>query len=177
MRNSIFLFVAALFVSCLFACVGKDPVKPSARLYGQWNLRQQKTELYIDGVKQTDTLIVASSNSSGQLFFKDNGTYTSGSLYTSGTGVGTIQAQSTTNGTYSFNGSELMLSSTIAGLFDGAAFSNTTGTVVITPISHSTRVDELTSSTLILHAEFVYTITLDGSTQSRKVEADYVYTK
>src|ERR1700754_1952267 len=100
MRKLYVLTAAVLVVTCLFACNKEN--NPAATITGKWNLQQQNSVQYVDGVKTIDTILLASSNNASNINFSKDGTYTSLSTFTSIDNDlgGTAASSSETSGTY-----------------------------------------------------------------------------
>ena len=166
MRKIYFLFVLALMVCILSSCQkdsngGSIVISPSKLIVGKWNLQKENASLAINGVTQVDTSFSTSSYNRGYAQFNSDNTFVSvgyseqpiniGSL--SGGTSGVVTRDSTT-GIYSFSNSSLTLNAPIAGFgsYGGGAFgSTTTDLPVISNISKSVHITQLTASNLTLH--------------------------
>jgi len=182
MRKLYFLTVAFLVMTCLFAC--KKENNPAATITGKWNLQQQNSVQYVDGVKTIDTILFASSNNASNINFSKDGTYTSLSVFTSidNNLGGTAASSNQQSGTYNYSGSSFSLSSGVAGFNNFIGFFATTMTAesttpAITPISYVTKVVQLTSSKLTLHTETNFTGTYNSVSKTYKVVYDLYYTR
>lgn len=193
MNKLYYLIIVCLLVCGLSACQhgSGNNVAPnaSALIVGKWNLQQQKTVQYINGVVGTDTTFVATVSSNANLKFNSNGTYNSASHYvaqaglpyTLNNGTTVVAANDTTFGTYSIGNTELKLSSIVAG-FINAGFAYGTTTIATTLptfalVSNTSQINALTSSKLNIHSEVIYTATTNSITTTYKNEFDYYYTK
>jgi hypothetical protein len=177
----LFLFISLVLFSCK---PDKSNVIPaSQQLLGKWTLQQQQYKQYVDGIKQKDTTLNASEYSRAYLEFKSNGTFNSAGFYSAGNtgnlGSGIIAASDSTNGTFSFSGSAFTLSAPIAGFAsDMAVVGYSSGSIpVIRPVSNSVSNSQLTSSSLKIHTEYIYTYTINNLSQTYKMDDDYFYTK
>ena len=179
----LFLFLLICFIaSCSKGGKGGGtPVQPSL-LVGKWNLQQQKTVVYVDGVKQTDTTLLASINNVGYAQFNKDNSFVSASMsrsnLTGGNVPGGAVAVDSTSGTYHVVSATLTLSAPLAGLGGGTgSFSTGTSVPVFTMISNSTQITLLTATTLNMHTEYIYTATTTANTKTYKNELDYYYGK
>ena len=186
MRRIYFLAASILLFISFFSCKkdnGKPyiPVSSQNLIVGKWVLQSEHSVEYIDGVKKIDTIMTASQNSYADLQFNSNGTFTASGMYaisgggslSSGASVGSYSA----TGTYSFAGSNFSFEGSLLGFESGAVFGTTTAVPVITPVSHSTQVTEVTTTNLVMHTEVIYTYTLNNVSQTYKLENDLSYTR
>lgn len=180
------LFILASLI--LFSCKpDKNSVAPllasQKMIVGTWTLQQEQYTQYVDGQVQVDTTLNATDYNRAYLKFNSNGTFASAGVYASpglGTlGSGMMTAADSTSGTFTFIGSSFSLSEPIAGLATGSTLSLVSVSMapVITPVSHSVSVSQLTTSSLKIHTEYVYTYTVNSSSQTYKMDDDYYYTK
>ena len=181
----ILLSVAGFISACQNDGKGVTPTLNTTLLTGKWNLQQQKMVQYLDGVKKIDSTFTASSQSAAHLQFNKDGSFNSagftitGIATTGSLGGGiTSVARDSTYGTYSLASSALKLSEHIAGISSGPfSFFSNTSVSVFTPVSYTVQVNQLTSSSLSLHAEYIATVTQNGITQTFKDDEDYNYIK
>jgi hypothetical protein len=192
MKRIYLLLFSGLLISSLSACKGGKGVSPNpvpGLIVGKWNLQQQKTVQYVDGVIKTDTTFSATVSAAANLQFNINGTYNSSSHYFAqagppfslNNGATVVAANDTTFGTYSIANTELKLSSNVAG-FISASFAYGTTTIAptlptFTLVSKTSQINKLTSADLNIHSEVIYTSTLNSVTITYKNEFDYYYTK
>lgn len=188
MKRAQLLLLGFLSVLVITACSKGGTNKPSNQaqlLIGKWNLQQQKLVLYVDNIKQKDTVYLASVNQAGVIRFNNDGTYNSACYFNglpnNGTGsLNTYSAQDSTYGTYKINTSNLDFDNGIAG-FDGFTFytSTTPGGIppTITGIVRSSQVTMLTSSKLNIHTELSYSISIATGSKPYKYEDDFYYTR
>ena len=188
-----FLFVLALMVCTLSSCQkdnngGSIVISPSKLIVGKWNLQKENISLAINGVTQVDTSFTASSYNKGYALFNSDNTFVSvgyseqpiniGSL--SG-GTGGIISRDSTTGIYNFSNSTFTLNAPIAGFGSyGGAYLGTTTTTdvpVISNISKSVQITQLTGSSLTLHSELMYTSITSAASANYKTEQDFFYTK
>ena len=187
MRRIYLSAVSVLLFIGFFSCKkdnGKPyiPVSAANLIVGKWVLQSEHSVEYIDDVKKMDTIMSASQNSYADLQFNSNGTFTVSGMYTipgsgslsSGASVGSY----TGTGTYSFAGSNFSMEGTLLGFESGGAFGAiSTAVPVITPVSHSAQVTEVTTTSLVMHTEVIYTYTLNNTSQTYKLENDLSYTR
>ncbi|MBS1525195.1 MAG: hypothetical protein JST19_06075 [Bacteroidetes bacterium] len=189
MRN-LYRLSFAVFAACGFmACKSSGnylPVPNNAQnlIVGRWTLQKQEFVQYADGVEKVDTVLNATQFSLASIQFNNDGTFSSSSMYASGNSGnlsgGVINASDDSHGTYAFAGSVFSISAPIAGFSMGGnslVFGSGGSVPVITPVSNSIKIVQLTSSKLNLHAEYVYTYTAGSVSQTYKTENDYYYTK
>ena len=190
MRRTYTSVVLALLMCSLFACqkggTSNSGIQ-SAPIVGKWNLQQQKIVQYIDGVKQVDTSVMASSTNFGHLKFNNDGTFNSASFSISITGIGglgsgnsNMTSQDSTYGTYTYvKGSIFDISAPIAGLNYGvsAVFNTTTAVPIFTLVSKSSQINQLTTTNLNIHTEYIYTGTTTTDSKTYKSEQDFYYVK
>jgi len=153
-------------------------------IVGTWTMQQEQYTQYVDGVKQADTAVYATDNNRAYIKFNANGTFSSAGIYNSINpgglnGGGMITAADSTSGTFSLNGSAISLSEPIAGLSTGSTLMalGTSTPPVITPVSHSASINQLTTASLKIHTEYIYTYTVNNASQTYKMDDDYYYTK
>ncbi|MGZ3813259.1 MAG: hypothetical protein ACXVJN_16040 [Mucilaginibacter sp.] len=185
MRSACFLFVLFLLFCSLSACQkngsGVNPNSQPGLLLGKWSLQQQKSVIYLNGVKQTDTTYLASSLNYGHLQFNSNGTFTSSSYAFStaaggnlGSGVVNAVSQDSTHGTYSLVSSNLNMTTAIAGF---GIYVYGYSSIAVAPVGLLTpevsQVTLLTSSNLTIHKEYTYML----SSNTYKDVLDYYYSK
>ncbi|MGZ4000322.1 MAG: hypothetical protein ACXVIY_06830, partial [Mucilaginibacter sp.] len=94
-------------------------------------------------------------------------------------GGGLVNTADSTSGKFTFTGSTFSLSEPIAGLATGATLTaiNVSTAPVITPVSHSVSISQLTSQSLKIHTEYIYTYTVNNLSQTYKMDDDYYYTR
>lgn len=189
----LFTFLAAVLLTLgLFSCQ-KDNGTGSSHLpndaanliLGKWTLQQEHVVQYINGVKHIDTVLNAAFNSYATVQFNTGGSFNSASFYSIaniGTlSTGGITVADSTEGTYSIAGQIFSTSAPIAGFAnESTSFYGTTATTtapVITPVSHSTQITQLTTTALDFHTEYIYTLTTNNVAQTYKQENDYAYSK
>jgi len=194
MKKLYSLFALCLLLCGLISCQkgggNQLPFNASTLIVGKWNLQQQKTVIYANGVVQQDTTCVTSfTNVSHARFNKDN-TFNSVGLWSSVTGDNTnlgnnnivAAGMDSTSGTYHIVNSSLNITAALAGLrnmigfYDAASSSGT----VITPVnvvSRNSQIMVLTSSKFNLHYELVYNTIINNVTTNYKEEEDYYYTR
>jgi hypothetical protein len=191
MNKLYYILIVCLLVCGLFACQrgsGNNVApKASTLIVGKWNLQQQKTVQYVNGVMKTDTTYLASSNNIASLQFNKDGIYHSVSRFIAEVGpanplnggVSYTAAQDSTDGTYSITNTSLNLSALVAGFIidSPASFGTTTTLPVFTLISNTSQINELTVSKLNMHIEVVYTEAVNNVTTTYKNEVDSYYTK
>jgi hypothetical protein len=144
----------------------------------------------VDGQVQVDTTMNASANNRAYLQFNSNGTFSSAGLYSSANvgssslnlenpGSQPVTAVDSTSGTFAFTGSVLSLSAPVAGLAGGSTLTSMYVSMapVITPVSHSVSISQLSASSLQIHTEYIYTYTVNSSSQTYKMDDDYAYTR
>jgi|SRR3569833_282937 len=180
----LFLFASILFFACKPDKNGVVPLQASQKMIvGTWAMQQEHYTQYIDGVKQQDTTVNATDYNRAYIKFNGNGTFSSAGVYTSADmgslSGGLVNAADSTSGTFSFTGSALSLSEPIAGLVMNASFGvvSTITAPVITPVSHAVSISQLTAAALKIHTEYIYTYSVNSSSQTYKMEDDYYYTK
>jgi hypothetical protein len=186
------IVILCLLVCGLSACqrANGNTVTPNALalIVGKWNLQQQKTMRYVDGVMKTDTVYLTSPTNVANIQFNRDGTYHSVSRFVSevGTpadplsgGVAYTAAQDSTYGTYTIVNTSLNFSALVAGFITGTtgSFGTTTTIPVFTLISNTSQINELTASKLNMHTEVVYTEAVNNVTTTYKNEIDSYYTK
>lgn len=189
MRKIYFLFVLAFMLCTLFSCQkdnsgGSIIITPSKLIVGKWNLQQQKTLIYVNGVMQTDTSFSASAENVGHLQFNADGTFNSASYTTQPIGIGSLNgstsnmvSRDSTNGIYSIENSALTLNAPVAGFGNSLSTGTVTTVPVFTLISRASQIMQLTLSNLTLHLEYVYTATTPTESKTYKNELDYYYSK
>ena len=195
MNKLSYIFILLLVVCGLAAChpgSGNNITPtPSALIVGKWNLQQQKTVQYVNGVMKVDTTYLASSNSIANLQFNKDGSYHSASHFVSeigspianplNGGITYTAAQDSTAGTYSIKNTSLNFSALVAGFASGAtpSFYGTTVSTLptYTLISNTSQINELSTSKLNMHTEVVYSATLNSVVITYKNEIDFYYTK
>ncbi|HVV55695.1 MAG TPA: hypothetical protein VHC47_10240 [Mucilaginibacter sp.] len=180
-----------IIAGCFWAC-RKDgkytpiPKGAQALLVGKWTLQSEQVIQYIDGVQTIDTNYSASPNSYAAIQFNQNGTFSSTSFYmmTGGAEGGLSQnnvvSVDTTRGTFAVAGSSFNLSAPISGFSTGLNLYGITFTPiapVITPVSNAITINQLTTSKLTLHTDYVYTSTVNNVSKTYKVEDDYYYVR
>jgi len=188
MRKVYFLVIFAFTLCTLFSCQkdnnGSTIITPAKLIVGKWNLQQQKTLIYINGVMQTDTSFSASVESVGHLQFNADGTFNSASYTTQPLGIGSLSggtsnivSRDSTNGVYSISNSALTLNAPVAGFGNSFYAGSVTTVPVLTLISRSSQITQLTLSNLTLHIEYIYTATTSTESKTYKNELDYYYSK
>lgn len=195
MNKLYYILIICLLVFGLFACQhgSGNSVAPdaSALIVGKWNLQQEKTVQYVNGVMKTDTTYLTSPTNVANLQFNMSGTYHSASHYVSeigspianplNGGVTYTTAQDSTFGTYSIKNASLNFSALVTGFANGAApsFYGTTASTLPTYalISNTSQINELTTSKLTMHTEVVYSETLNSVVTTYKNEIDFYYAK
>lgn len=195
MNKLYYILIVSLLVCGLSACQhgSGNSVAPdaSALIVGKWNLQQEKTVQYVNGVVKTDTTYLTSPTNVANLQFNMGGTYHSASHYVSeigspianplNGGVTYTAAQDSTYGTYSIKNTSLNFSALVAGFASGATPSFYGTTVSTLPtyalISNTSQINELSTSKLTMHTEVVYSETLNSVVTTYKNEIDFYYTK
>jgi hypothetical protein len=195
MNKLYYILIVCLLIGGLSACQhgSGNGVAPdaSALIVGKWNLQQEKSVQYVNGVVKTDTTYLASSNNVANLQFNKDGTYHSAGHYVSeigspianplNGGITSITAQDSTSGTYSIKNTSLNFSALVAGFANGATPSlyGTTASTLPTYalISNTSQINELSTSKLTMHTEVVYSETLNSVVTTYKNEIDFYYTK
>jgi hypothetical protein len=191
MRAIYSLVMGGLLLCALSSCQKSDGnnVFPNASklILGKWNLQQQKSIIYADNVKQTDTVYTASASNVAAAWFNANGTFSTSGYYILPTNTtqpltgGLISAKDSTFGTYKIVGSSLNTNVGIAGFaniigfYDVASYSGVVAPVNL--VSRSLQISQLSSTKLNLHFESVYNTTVNDITTNYKEEEDYYYTK
>jgi len=140
---------------------------------------------YVNSVKQLDTVYNASQNSYVNTQFNNDGTFIASGAYYSTVQAGSISSGPTTvnftgSGTYSFAGTILNMTGNVPGFANGATaygFTTTTSVPVVTLVSNSVQINELTAANLALHVETVYTYTANNISQTYKLVNDLSYTR
>ena len=184
MKFSLIFPIAVLMLFCLFSCnKGSNPGPynhlpndAASLILGKWNLQKESLVQYVDGVKKIDTTFNTSSNNIAAVEFNKNDTYSSESAYISNS-LSSGASNMETTGTYSIVGQVFIVNGAIAGFDTSLSFLNFSEVPVITPVSHSIQINQLTASSLNLHTEYVYTYTLNNVSKTNKTETDYYYTK
>ena len=152
-------------------------------IVGTWTMQQEQYTQYVDGVKQIDTIVNATNYNRAYVKFNSNGTFSSAGLYTSpdlgDLNGGPVAAADSTSGTFSFTGSAINLSEPIAGLATSLSLTaiSVTTAPVITPVSHSASISQLTAESLKIQTEYIYTYTVNNVSRTYKMDDDYYYTK
>jgi hypothetical protein len=192
MRKFYTLILASLLVCGFSACQkgsGSVPYNASKLIVGKWNLQQQKTVIYVNGVKQVDTSYSTSVFNTANARFNSDGTFSSvGYFHYPGTGsdplaigLNNVAGIDSTYGTYSIVNSSLNISQAMAGFsnmigfYDASTAANTLHPVNV--VSRSSRINQLTSSRFNLHYELVYNIVINDAGSSYKEEEDYYYVR
>ncbi|MBS1500817.1 MAG: hypothetical protein JST32_02060 [Bacteroidetes bacterium] len=188
--HNLYRLLLLVFIACGWtACKSNGnylPVPNDAKslIVGKWILQQQKFVQYVDGVKKADTILNATPFSLAFVRFNSDGTFSSSSIYSSGNsaglGGGITNVSDDSNGTYAFSGAVFSVSAPIAGFGNGSntLVLGTSGSIpVVTPISNSIKIVELTPSKMNLHTEYVYTYTVNNISQTYKIGNDYYYSK
>jgi len=154
----IIIVLACVFYSC---SKGKDNASPSQQglIQGTWKLQQQHLVLTENGVKQTDTTVSASSANGGDANFNADGTFTSSGYYNTpivnGHFTGPPEAAAdSTNGTYSFTGNQLNMTSGISGFIFGVLYSISGSPVTYGPSSYTTKINQLSQSVLTIQTDY-----------------------
>lgn len=154
-------------------------------LVGKWTLQHEGMTLYINNVKTEDTTVVASANNYSDLKFNNDGSYsaTSAKLTNIGTGAlnsGATASQDSVGGTYDFSGTAITTSAGIPGfIVNQVSFLYGTGTTipVVTIVSRSTKLLQLTSGVLSMEEKVTYNYATASGTSVYDVTQDYYYTK
>jgi len=180
----LFVFVSVLFFSCKPDKNSVAPLQASQKMIvGTWTLQQERYSQYVDGQKQVDTTLNATEYNRAYVKFNGNGTFSSASIYASpnfgSLSGGLTSTADSTSGTFTFTGSTFSLSEPIAGLATGSTLTaiNVTTAPVIKPVSHSVSIIQLTSQSLKVHTEYIYTYTVNNLSQTYKMDDDYYYTR
>ena len=180
----LFILVLLFFFSCKPDKNGVAPLQASQKMIvGTWTLQQERYTQYVDGQKQVDTTLNATEYNRAYMKFNGNGTFSSAGVYASpdlgNLGSGLVNAADSTSGTFSFTGSVFSLSEPIAGLATGSSLTaiSVSTAPVITPVSHSVSISQLTVQSLKIHTEYIYTYTVNNSSQTYKMDDDYYYTR
>jgi|GEM_PF-872515 len=180
----LFLFASILLFACKPDKNSVTPLQSSQKMIvGTWAMQQEHYTQYVDGVKRQDTTVNATEYNRAYIKFNGNGTFSSAGVYSSpdlgNLSGGLVNAADSTSGTFSFTGSALSLSEPIAGLATVSSFSGVTVTTapILTPVSHAVSISQLTTAVLKIHTEYVYTYSVNSSSQTYKMEDDYYYTK
>jgi hypothetical protein len=195
MNKLYYILIVSLLVCGLSACQHSsgNSVAPdaSALIVGKWNLQQEKTVQYVNGMMKTDTTYLTSPANVANLQFNKDGTYHSAGHYVSqigspianplNGGVTYTAAQDSISGTYSIKNTSLNFSSLVAGFANSAtpSFYGTTVSTLptYTLVSNTSQINELSASKLTIHTEFVYSETLNSVVTTYKNEIDFYYTK
>lgn len=179
MRKLYLFLIAALLVSGLFACKKDSKRELAAKLMGNWTLQRQNAVQYIDGVKQADTVFLASGNSSANVDFNPDGHYTSNSIFVN-PGLGGGSNSSQINGTYTFDGSAFSVSAGVSGFSNFGFFAFSTTAQTTAPMvqygAYTAHIDQLTANKLTLHTETNYTVNGENSTHAYQLIYDLYYT-
>ncbi len=184
--SALFLLSGGFF-SCKKGSEG-DYIPPTyAKLIvGKWVLQTEHSVQYVNSVKQLDTVYNASQNSYVSMQFNSNGTFTTSGAYYSVVQPGSLSSAApsvvnfTGSGAYSFAGTTLNMTGNVPGFANGTTaygLSTTTSVPVITLISNSVQINELTAANLALHVETVYTYTANNTSQTYKLVNDLSYTR
>jgi hypothetical protein len=181
----LFISISALFFSCKPDKKGVPPLQSSQKIIvGTWTMQQEQHTQYVDGVKQKDTVVLATDHNRAYVKFNANGTFSSAGIYNTinpggPNGSGMITAADSTSGTFNLNGPNISLSEPIAGLLTGSAqvILGASAPPVIIPVSHSASVSQLTAQSLKIHTEYIYTYSVSNSSQTYKMDDDYYYTR
>ncbi|MFI5162942.1 MAG: hypothetical protein ACHQHN_16795 [Sphingobacteriales bacterium] len=182
------LSVLSLICLTLFSCQKeskKAVVPPSSEqlIVGKWVLQTEHSVQYVDGVKKLDTVYNASANSYVVMQFKSNDTVTTAGVYASGDpgnlNAGISVENFSGESVYKFVNNVFSMTGPVSGFGNGAVygFRTTTGVPVISAVSNVVQINELTTTNLALHSEYVYTYTLNATTQTFKLVNDLSYTK
>jgi hypothetical protein len=195
MNKLYYVIIVCLLIGGLSACQhgSGNSVAPdaSALIVGKWNLQQEKTVQYVNGVVKTDTTYLTSATNIANLQFNMDGTYHCAGHYVSeigssianplNGGITSITAQDSTSGTYSIKNTSLNFSRSIVGFANGAtpSFYGTTVSTLptYTLISNTSQISELSTSKLTMHTAVVYSETLNSVVTTYKNEIDFYYTK
>jgi hypothetical protein len=189
MQRIYFLAAFLLLSTGFFSCQkgGKSDYIPGTAaqaLVGKWALQTDHSVQYVNGVKQVDTIYNTAQNSYVNTEFKADGTYiTTGSYYNSlnqgGFSTGAVVTNFTASGTYVYTRSGFSVTGNVGGFSNSSSFySVTAGTIpVVTPVSNSVQINELTGTKLTLHTEIVYTSTVNNTSQTYKLVNDLAYDK
>ena len=180
----LFIFVSLLFVACKPDKNNLAPLQASQKMIvGTWTLQQERYTQCVDGQKQVDTTLNATEYNRAYVKFNGNGSFSSAGVYASpnsgSLSGGLMNAADSTSGTFTFTGSALSLSEPIAGLATGATLTaiSVSSAPVITPVSHSVSIIQLTSQSLKIHTEYIYTYTVNNLSQTYKMDDDYYYAR
>jgi hypothetical protein len=180
----LFMFALLFFFSCKPDKSSVAPISASQKMIvGTWTLQQEQYTQYVDGQKQIDTTLNATEYNRAYVKFNSNGTFSSAGIYASpnsgSLSGGLTNAADSTSGTFSFTGTALSLSEPIAGLTTGSTLTSISVSMapVITPVSHSVSISQLTSESLKIHTEYIYTYTVNNLSQTYKMDDDYYYTR
>jgi hypothetical protein len=173
MKNLYFLTVAFLicvFYSCSKSSSSASP-QPQVLIIGKWTLQQQSSILTVNGGTPTDTTLMASAYNTSDINFGGNGQFTSAGQYASPVSPGGVLGQAvadSSGGSYNFNNNVLDMSTAIVGFPRTSFF--LTGSASVQPVllisSHSAKVILLSSSTLKLQTEFIYTAATSAPSSS-----------
>jgi len=175
-----FVFASLCLCSCKADKKGVAPLAGSQELIaGTWILQQEHQVQYVDGQQGADTTLNATANNRAYVLFNSNGTFRSAGAYVALTPGGPVNATDSTSGAFSITGISLSLSEPIAGLAAGGAPTalNVSSAPVITPVSHSAALSELSSATLQIHTEYIYTYTVNNVSQTYTIDDDYTYAR
>jgi hypothetical protein len=193
MNKLYYIFILFLMICGLSACQhgSGNSVAPDASslIVGKWNLQQEKFVQYVNGIMNSDVTELASSNSIANLQFNRDGSYHSAShLVVQGGpadplsgGLSRTTAEDSTYGTYKIANTSLNFSSLVAGfaIIATPSFYGTTVSTLptYTLVSNTSQINELSTSKLTMHTEFVYSETLNSVVTTFKNEIDFYYTK
>ena len=188
MKNFYFLLFSVFCCACLFSCKpgGSNVVainNAQRLILGNWNLQQEKFTQYVDNAKQIDTLITASSVLVGHAHFDQNGSFSSAgvSLASSTNLAGPAPGRDSTAGTYTISNTSFYLSPPYLATFpiDIRSLPPVTEAPVITPVSHTAQLIQLTTKLLTIHMEVVYNYVYSstGVTTNYKTVADMYYSR
>lgn len=194
MNRNILIAVVATLILCFSAC-GKnngpgntnapDSTKIKQTLIaGKWNMQKQTYVKYVNGTMQTDTTCLASDSLVSYVQFNaDSGTFKSGSTQTIGVGNlslnGTIESI-TVGGLYSFTSTAFNLTPTVAGMYFANGVTLISGVAslpIYALVSHTVKLDQLSTTHLSFFAEDVYQETANSVTTTYKVDQVFYYTK
>jgi hypothetical protein len=152
-----------------------------AMLLGKWNLQQQHTVLYVDGVKQSDTTLTASAANISNVQFDANGSFASAAVavfgQTGNLSGGLQTAVDSVKGTYSISASSFELSAPVAGFISSGASFSTGPVPVMTLVSHTDQISKISAASLTLHLEYLINYSTPASTSLHKSVVDYYYNK
>jgi len=194
MNRTILIAFAAVLILCFSACgknngSGNNNAPDSTKIKqtliaGKWTMQKQTYVKYVNGIMQTDTTCIASDSLANYVQFNaDSGTFKSGSIQTFGVGSLSLSAtveSITVGGLYSFTSTAFNLTPTVAGIYlkNGVTLiSGVASLPIYALVSHTVKLDQISTTHLSFFAEDVYQETINSVTATYKVDQVFYYTK